>query len=156
RQSTLTDLLYGAIGCAIRAQYPAAAGPLPLVVGVPVDLRRRLDPPVAPDDQLCCVGRCVVRVDVHADARPLAIGHRLGAAGRVALDRSVPQRRLLAERLDPSGPPPATSVIVSNIGVLDAPALPPGLRVAERRLGSARFGPVPALYASTVSGTLAL
>jgi hypothetical protein len=152
--STVTDVLYGTICCAIREQYPGSDRALPVAVGVPVDLRGRLDPPVAPDEQFCCVGRCVVNVDVEVGARPIAVGQRVGVRVREAIEQSAPQRLLLAECLDPAAPQPMTSVVVSNIGTLDDPVLPTGLKIIESRFASATRGPVPRLYVSTLYGML--
>ena len=153
---SVSGLLGGVLACAIRAEFPASDGPLPVALGLPVDLRPRLTPPVAADELFCCAGRCVIGTRIGAEDDPVDAGRRLVAQLRAVVERNEPQRALLADRLDPTAPPPAMSFLLSNIGAIDGPRLPPGTVAGRTRLAATLHGPVPALYVATVAGRLTL
>ncbi|MEU3765023.1 chromosome condensation protein [Amycolatopsis keratiniphila] len=152
---SVTDLLSGVISRSVRARFPEIDRSLPVTLCLPVDLRRRLDPPVDSDAQLCGALPCTVTVPVAASDGPLEIGHRVAAELRTALERDEPQRSLLAQCLAPAPPPPMT-FMVSNIGVVEDPVLPEGLCVTGSRFAATLNGPVPAMFVATVGGRLTL
>jgi hypothetical protein len=151
---SVTALLSGVFARVLRTRASADAGALACALGYPVDLRRRVTPPLAPDGQVCGLGLCSVTVDVRADDDPILVGRRFGADLQAALDRDEPQRALLAQRLDPFSPPPIMSTLISSIGVVDDPAPLDGASVRNIRFGTTCPGPVPALNISTVDGRL--
>ncbi|WP_340687978.1 chromosome condensation protein [Amycolatopsis coloradensis] len=152
---SVTDLLSGAVSRSVRTRFPETDGPQPVTLCLPVDLRQRLDPPIDSDAQLCGALQCTVTVPVAAGDEPLEIGHRVAAELRTALERDEPQRTLLAQCLAPTPPPPMT-FMVSNIGVVEDPVLPEGLRVTGSRFAATLHGPVPAMFVATVGGRLTL
>lgn len=152
---SVNDLVCGAVCCAVRKRFPDTDGPLPVALCIPVDLRHRLDPPIAPDAQLCCALPCVVTVPVDVEDDPVEVGRRLGAQLRAAIDRAEPQRTLLALCLDPAPPPPMT-FMVSNVGVVENPVLPEGMRVTGSHFAATLPGPVPGMFVATVGGRLTL
>ena len=154
---SITNLLSGAMACAVRAQFPADAGPMPVSAAFAVDLRPRVVPPIAPDAPFCCVARQVCLTDVDASDQPIEVGRRIGTQLREALERDEIQHRLLAQRL--AGRPlplPPISYMVSNIGVVDDYRVPDGLRVTDSRWATTSRGPVPTLFGSTAGGSLNL
>lgn len=154
---SITNLLSGALACAVRAQFPADAGPMPVAPAVAVDLRPRVVPPVAPDAPFCCVARQVCSVRVEADDQPVDVGRRIGAQLQTALEENRIQHRLLAQRL--AGRPlplPPISFLVSNIGVVEGFNTPEGLRVTGSRFATTSRGPVPTLFGTTTYGRLDL
>ncbi|MFJ8911111.1 chromosome condensation protein [Amycolatopsis sp. NPDC102389] len=150
---SVTGLLCGALSKAVLARLPEEDGPRPVTFCIPVDLRARLDPPIAPDAQLCGALPTLVTVPVAADDEPLDVGQRVAAELLAGLGRDEPQRVLLARCLTPAPPPPMT-FMVSNIGVVEDPVLPEGLRVTGSRFAATLHGPVPAMFVTTVSGRL--
>lgn len=154
---SITNLLTGTLACAVRAQFPADAGPLPVSPAFAVDLRSRVVPPIAPDAQFCCVARLVCATPVHADDQPVEVGRRIGTQLREALDRDEIQRRIVAQRLAGRPLPIAPmSFVVSNIGLVEDYPLPDGLRVTDSRWATTSRGPVPTLLGSTAGGRLTL
>ena len=154
---SITNLLSGAMACAVRAQFSADAGPLPVSPAYAVDLRPRVDPPIAPDAPFCCVSRQVCAIHVDADEQPVEVGRRIGTQLQAALEQNEIQHRLLAQRL--AGRPlplPPISYMVSNIGIVDDYPLPDGLRVTDSRWATTSRGPVPTLFGSTAYGRLSL
>lgn len=152
---SVTSLLCGAVSGAVRARAPEAGGPLPVTLCIPVDFRERLAPPIDPDAQLCGALPCLVTVPVAADDEPAEVGARVAAGLREALERAEPQRTLLAQSLSPA-PPPTMTFMVSNIGVVEDPALPDVPRVTGSRFAATLRGPVPAMFVGTVGGRLTL
>ncbi|ANN21676.1 chromosome condensation protein [Amycolatopsis orientalis] len=152
---SVTDLLCGAVSTAVRARLRATSDPQPATLCIPVDLRERLVPPIEPDAQLCGALPCLVTVPVTTDDLPADVGSRVAESLRMALERDEPQRALLAQCVAPAPPPPMT-FMVSNIGVAEDPVLPDGLRLTGSRVAATLHGPVPAMFAATVSGRLML
>ncbi len=154
---SVTTLLSGAMACAVRAQFPADAGPLPISPAFAVDLRPRVDPPIAPDAAFVCVSRQVCAVGVDADDQPVEVGARIAAQLQEGLRRNEIQHRLLAQRL--AGRPlplPPISFLVSNIGIVEGYRVPDGLRVTGSRWATTSRGPVPTLFGLTLDGRLNL
>lgn len=153
---SITNLLSGALACAVRTQF-SATGPMLVSPALAVDLRPRVVPPIAPDAPFCCVARqvCSVRVDV--DDQPLEVARQIGTQMQTALEQNQIQHRLLAQRL--AGRPlplPAISFLVSNIGIVDGYNVPDGLQVTNSRWVTTSRGPVPTLFGSTAYGRLNL
>ena len=154
---SVTNLLAGALACAVRAQFPDDAGPMPVSPAFAVDLRPRVDPPIAPDAPFVCVARLVCSTDVDSDDNPVEVGRRIGTQLKAAVDRGEIQGRLLAQRIDRRPLPLAPiSFLVSNIGIVEDYVLPEGLRLTEGRWATTSRGPVPTLFGSTVDGKLTL
>lgn len=154
---SLTNLLSGAMACAVRAQFSADAGPMPVSPAFAVDLRPRVVPPIAPDAPFCCVARQVCAVRVDTDDQPVEVGRQIGTQLQAALEQNEIQRRLLAQRL--AGRPlplPPISFMVSNIGIVEDYQAPDGLRVTCSRWATTSRGPVPTLFGSTTHGRLNL
>jgi len=154
---SVTTLLSGAMACAMRAQFSADAGQLPVSPAFAVDLRPRVDPPIAPDAPFVCVSRQVCAIHVDADEQPVEVGRRIGAQLQAALADNEIQHRLLAQRL--AGRPlplPPISFMVSNIGVVEGYRVPDGLRVTGSRWATTSRGPVPTLFGLTLDGRLNL
>ncbi|MFF4214513.1 hypothetical protein ACFYZE_35290 [Streptomyces sp. NPDC001796] len=153
---SITNLLAGALACAVRAQF-ADAGPMPVAPAFAVDLRPRVDPPIAPDAPFCCVARLVSSTGVDAGDQPVEVGRRIAAQLKAALDRDEIQHRLVSQRAaGKPAPLPPISFMVSNIGIIEEYPVPDGLRVTDSRWAGTSRGPVPALYGSTVGGRLTL
>ncbi|WP_254896793.1 chromosome condensation protein [Amycolatopsis sp. Hca4] len=152
---SVTGLLCGAVAGAVLARRPGDTAVRPVTLSVPVDFRRRLAPPIDPDAQLCAALPCLVTVSAAATDDPVDIGLRVAAELRAAIRRAEPQRTLLAQCLVPAPPPPMT-FLVSNLGVREYPELPGDLSVTTSRVAATLPGPVPAVFAVTVNGELAL
>ncbi|MGA4846748.1 phthiocerol/phthiodiolone dimycocerosyl transferase family protein [Streptomyces sp. G5(2025)] len=153
---SIPNLLAGALACAVRAHFPEA-GPLPVAPAFAVDLRPRVDPPIAPDAPFCCVARLVCSTGVDAGDQPGEVGRRIAAQLRRALDRNEIQHRLVSQRAAGKPMPlPPISFMVSNIGVIQDYPVPDGLRVIDSRWAGTSRGPVPTLFGSTVGGRLTL
>ncbi|GAA1390764.1 hypothetical protein GCM10009639_19840 [Kitasatospora putterlickiae] len=153
---SLTNLLVGAMACAVRARFPEA-GPLPVAPAFAVDLRGRVEPPIAPDAPFCCVARLVCSTGVDADDRPAEVGRRIGAQLKEALAQEEIQHRLVSQReVGEATPLPPISFMVSNIGVIEEYPVPEGLRITDSRWATTSRGPVPTLFGSTVAGRLTL
>jgi hypothetical protein len=154
---SITNLLSGALACAVRAQFSADAGPMPVSSAVAVDLRPRVVPPIAPDAPFCCVARQVCSVRVDAADQPVEVGRQIGTQLQTALEQNQIQHRLLAQRL--AGRPlplPPISFLVSNIGIVEDFHTPDGLRVTSSGFTTTARGPVPALFGATTHGRLNL
>ncbi|MFG2408096.1 hypothetical protein ACGFR8_27905 [Streptomyces brevispora] len=153
---SITSLLTGAMACAIRDQF-SDAGPMPVSSAFAVDLRPRVEPPIAPDAPFCCVARLVCGTNVESHDQPVEVGRRIGTQLKGALDRDEIQHRLLAQRLagEPT-PLPPISFMVSNIGIIEEYPVPDGLRVTDSRWATTSRGPVPTLFGSTTGGRLTL
>ncbi|MFR9797574.1 phthiocerol/phthiodiolone dimycocerosyl transferase family protein [Streptomyces sp. MS06] len=153
---SVTNLLTGAMACAVRAQFPDT-GSLPVAPAFAVDLRPRVDPPIAPDAPFCCVARLVCSTGVEAGDDPVEVGRRVGAQLKEALDQEEIQRRLVSQGAAGKPVPlPPISFMVSNIGVIEDYPLPDGLRVTDSRWATTSRGPVPTLFGSTADGRLTL
>ncbi|WP_431682755.1 phthiocerol/phthiodiolone dimycocerosyl transferase family protein [Kitasatospora sp. KL5] len=153
---SLTNLLVGAMACAVRARFPEA-GPLPVAPAFAVDLRSRVDPPIAADAPFCCVARLVCSTGVDVDDRPAEVGRRIGAQLKESLEQEEIQHRLVSQRaVGEATPLPPISFMVSNIGVIEEYPVPEGLRVTDSRWATTSRGPVPTLFGSTVEGRLTL
>jgi hypothetical protein len=154
---SITNLLSGAMACAVRAQFSADAGPLPVSPAFAVDLRPRVDPPIPPDAPFCCVARLVCGTLVDADDQPVEVGRRISTQLQAALEQNEIQRRLLTQRVT-GRPVPlrAMSFMVSNIGIVEDYTLPDGLRVTDSRWATTARGPVATLFGSTAYGRLTL
>lgn len=153
---SITNLLSGALACAVRAQF-SAAGPMPVSPALAVDLRPRVAPPIAPDAPFCCVARQVCSVRVDANDQPVEVARRIGRQMQTALEQNQIQHRLLAQRL--AGRPlplPPISFLVSNIGIVDDYRVPDGLQVTGSRWATTSRGPVPTLFGLTAYGRLNL
>lgn len=154
---SVTELLSGALACAVRAQFADDAGPLPVAPAFAVDLRPRVDPPIPADAPFCCVSRAVCSTAVDADDKAAEVGARIGTQLRAALNRNEIQHRLLAQReVRKPAPLPPISFLVSNIGIVEGYRLPEGLRIADSRFATTSRGPVPTLFGSTTDGRLNL
>jgi hypothetical protein len=153
---SLTNLLTGALACAVRAQFPDA-GPLAVAPAFAVDLRARVDPPIAPDAPFCCAARLVCATHVDTADEPVEVGRRIGTQLKAALEQDEIQHRLLAQRVVGKPTPlPPISFLVSNIGIVEDYPLPDGLRVTDSRFATTSRGPVPTLFGSTANGRLTL
>ncbi|MFE4519245.1 hypothetical protein ACFRMQ_34265 [Kitasatospora sp. NPDC056783] len=153
---SLTNLLVGAMACAVRARFPEA-GPLPVAPAFAVDLRGRVDPPIAPDAPFCCVARLVCSTGVDAADSPAEVGRRIGTQLKEALEQEEIQHRLVSQRsVGEATPLPPISFMVSNIGVIEEYPVPEGLRITDSRWATTSRGPVPTLFGSTVDGRLTL
>ncbi|MER5756934.1 hypothetical protein [Streptomyces sp. NPDC002088] len=153
---SITNLLAGALACAVRAQFPDA-GPLPVAPAFAVDLRPRVDPPIASDAPFCCVARLVCSTGVDAGDQPVEVGRRIGAQLKAGLDQDEIQHRLVSQRAaGKPAPLPPISFMVSNIGIIEDYPVPDGLRVTDSRWAGTSRGPVPSLFGSTMNGRLTL
>ncbi|TDC49147.1 chromosome condensation protein [Micromonospora sp. KC207] len=153
---SLTNLLTGAMACAVRAQFPDA-GPLPVSAAVVVDLRPRVNPPIAPDALFCCAARLVCATHVDAADKPVEVGRRIGTQLKAALEQEEIQHRLVAQRgVGKPTPLPPISFMVSNIGIVEDYPVPDGLRIIDSRFATTSRGPVPTLFGSTANGRLTL
>ncbi|MEU2249390.1 hypothetical protein [Streptomyces sp. NPDC019224] len=153
---SLTSLLAGALACAVRAQFPGA-GPMPVAPAFAVDLRPRIEPPIAPDAPFPCVARLVCSTGVDAGEQPVEVGRRIGTQLHAALDQEEIQHRLVSQ--EATGRPiplPPISFMVSNLGTLEEYRVPNGLRVTDSRCAGTSRGAVPTLFGSTVDGRLTL
>ncbi|HEV2886899.1 MAG TPA: hypothetical protein VGX49_08315 [Jatrophihabitans sp.] len=154
---SVTNLLSGAMACAVRAQFSADAGPMPVAPAFAVDLRPRAVPPIPPDAPFVCVSRQVCAIHVDAEEQPVEVGRRIGTQLRAALERNEIQHRLLAQRLAGRPVPlPPISFMVSNIGIVEDYRVPDGLRVTGSRWATTSRGPVPTLFGLTAYGRLNL
>jgi phenolphthiocerol/phthiocerol/phthiodiolone dimycocerosyl transferase len=149
-------LISGAILAALRAQLEPATEPLTLAIASPVDLRDRLTPPLAPDAQLCCIGRVWVFVTTPHPADPLALGRQIITQLHTAIGNGDPQKWILAKNhLDAVLMPP-TSVGISDLGRLPTPPTPRGIRVTASRALGTYPGPIPLIFVSITGGRLTL
>lgn len=145
---TVTDLVCAALACALRDQFPVD-GPVPITVGVAVDLRRRLTPPVSADEQICCVGLTLVGAHITAEHEPPDLVRLFSAGLRTAVERAEPQRAVVAESLGRGAGTPGApfTCALSNLGVVESPRL---------RFAATVPGPVPGLFMATSGGRLNL
>jgi hypothetical protein len=154
---SLTSLLSGALACAVRAQFPADAGSLPVALALPVNLRPRLVPAVPPDAQFVCASLLICTTRVGVGEQFADVGGRIGAQMYAGLERNDIQHRLVAQRLSGRQAPfPALSFILSNLGNVEDYTVPDGLQVSGTRFASTSRGAVPTLYVVTGGGRLSL
>ena len=151
------SLISGAVLAALRAQLKPADEPITLAVACPVDLRRRLIPPIALNAQLCCVGRVSVYVSTSHPADPRVLGRQIMAQVRAAIDNGDPEKWILA--MNHGGDAiaiPLPSVVVSNLGRLATPPTPSKIKVVACRVLTAYPGPIPLIFVNTTKSRLTL
>jgi hypothetical protein len=154
---SVTNLLTGAMACAIRARFAPGAGPLPVNAAFAVDLRPRVEPPIAPDAPYVCVARTVCAIEVDSTDNAFDAGRRISEQLLGALERNEIQNRILAQRIDRKPLPlPPMSFMVSNIGIIEDYPMPDGLEVVDTRWATTSRGPVATLFGSTAHGMLTL
>ena len=150
------SLISGAVVAALRAQLKPADEPITLAVACPVDLRRRLIPPVALNAQLCCVGRVSVYVSASHPADPRALGQQIMAQVRAAIENGDPEKWVLAMNHGDAIAIPPPSVVVSNLGRLATPPTPSEIQVVACRFLTAYPGPIPLIFVNTTGSRLTL
>jgi hypothetical protein len=149
-------LISGAILAALRAQLERATEPITLAISLPVDLRDRLTPPLAPDAQLSCVGRVWVSVTTPHPADPLMLGRQIITRVHTAIGNDDPQKSIVAMNHLNTVRMPPTSVVISDIGRLATPPTPSGMQVTANRVLIAYPGPTPLIIVSITGGRLTL
>lgn len=149
-------LISGAILAALRAQLEPATEPMTLSVASPVDLRDRLTPALAPDAQLCCVGRVWVFVTTSHPADPFALGRQIITQLHTAIGNDDPQKWILAMNHLNAVLMSPTSVGISDLGRLATPPTPSGIQVTASRVLATYPGSMPLIFANSTGGRLTL
>jgi phenolphthiocerol/phthiocerol/phthiodiolone dimycocerosyl transferase len=153
---TTHGLICGAILAALRARLEPATEPITLAVKSPVNLRRRLIPPITPNAQLSCLGGVTVFVTAPHPADALALGRQITTQIHTAIDNGDPQKWILARNHSDAILKPSTSVTVSNLGRLATPPTPSGIEITASRFLTTFPEPIPLIIAHTASGRLTL
>ncbi|MEU1071164.1 MULTISPECIES: condensation domain-containing protein [unclassified Streptomyces] len=132
-------LIAAAALTAVRRRLGGEPGTRTLGCMSPVDLRARLDPPLAREVMVPAVTSCLDVLDVAHDADPLALARRVTENLHTAITRGDHLQELHLLPQVPQHPALlATSVIVTNMGRVPGPATPDGLQVTDVRLAPAR------------------
>ncbi|MFK8907929.1 phthiocerol/phthiodiolone dimycocerosyl transferase family protein [Streptomyces sp. YS-3] len=132
-------LIAAAALTAVRRRLGGEPGTRTLGCMSPVDLRSRLNPPLAREVMVPAVTSCLDVLDVAHDADPLALARHVTENLHTAIARGDYLQELHLLPKVPRHPALlATSVIVTNMGRVSGPATPAGLQVTDVRLVPAR------------------
>ncbi|MER5987987.1 hypothetical protein [Streptomyces sp. NPDC001787] len=151
---TLNTLVSGILLTSLRSLFPATDGPERLLCTTAVDMRRRLTPPLPAEVLQSAATTTSIRLEVSTGTHSVAAGQALDARLRADLDSGAAAMELAAFPYMLDQHPP--SLVITNVGSITEPDLPPGLRISNTRL--APLGHVPMIFAvvSRYQGRLAI
>ncbi len=152
RGGTVGALLSGTVAAELSTMIHG-----PFLIAFPVDLRSRVQPRLRPDTELLSIGMLVAEVDPTEPVDSAELGRRISAQLTAGLDNALPQKGIVALKAPDAIPPQAhAAMLISNLGVVEAPPLPTGTELRSIRFGTTHPHPSPLLFASTTDGRLEL
>ncbi|WP_433665859.1 phthiocerol/phthiodiolone dimycocerosyl transferase family protein [Nocardia sp. CA-136227] len=151
-QVSVNSVLSASVITALRSMFDSS-GPVPLGIGYPIDLRNRLDPPLPPDAELCCVASWSVILQPTAATSVGECSSAIQEALEHAVAAEAPQRAMANGSSDTWR---TNSVSLSNLGRLELPAAPPGMRFTHTRFMAISPVPHPAIFVTNTENRLNL
>jgi phenolphthiocerol/phthiocerol/phthiodiolone dimycocerosyl transferase len=133
--------VHGLVAAATLLAVQRQLGPDTRTLGLlsPVDLRTRLDPPLRSEVMVPAVASCVDVLEVTAQSDPLALARQVNDDLNAAIGRGdFLQELRIMPRLVEYPWLLATSVIVTNMGLVQGPTTPEGVEITDVRLVPAR------------------
>ncbi|MEW2407365.1 phthiocerol/phthiodiolone dimycocerosyl transferase family protein [Streptomyces griseoviridis] len=140
---SLNSLVSGALLTSLRSLFPTQREPVRLLCTMAVDMRRRLSPPMPSEILQSAATTTSIRLWIGGDAQPVDVGRDMAAQLRAHLDSGAAAMELAAFPYMLEQRPP--SLVITNVGTIVEPPLPPGLRISRVRL--APLGRVPMIFA---------
>ncbi|MFJ3197138.1 condensation protein [Streptomyces griseoviridis] len=140
---SLNSLVSGALLTSLRSLFPTQKEPVRVLCTMAVDMRRRLSPPMPPEILQSAATTTSIRLWIGGDAQPVDVGRDMAAQLRAHLDSGAAAMELAAFPYMLEQRPP--SLVITNVGTIVEPPLPPGLRISRVRL--APLGRVPMIFA---------
>ncbi|MCX4966881.1 condensation protein [Streptomyces sp. NBC_00654] len=151
---SLNALVSGILLTSLRFLLPATGGPARLLCTTAVDMRRRLTPPLSAEVLQSAATTTSIRLEVSTGTHPVAAGQALAARLRADLDSGAAAMELAAFPYMLDQHPP--SLVITNVGTITEPDLPPGLRISNIRLAPLGHVPMVFVVVSRYQGRLAI
>lgn len=153
-EMSVNSLVCGLVVAALRSSLEPATGPLRVSCGIPVDLRRRMTPPIPPEIMLSAAAGFPVKLLVEEGADPVALGRELSAGVRAHLEAETAERELatFANMVNHYAP----TCTITNLGAITVPDLPGDQVVTDLHILPMTRIPMPFVVVSRFDGSLRL